>query len=154
MRKNSTTEFYSIRPFYVFGFGQEKNSLINQLFKASITNQNINLSSCNVFRDYIYVYNVVYAFLNIINSNFKNPGIYNVGSGKSIKLKTFVKKIWSRLDKDNKMLKFDRLENKKEQAQLKSFSNNSKIKKYYNWKIKYKLDDGINHMVKEFNLNK
>ena len=152
--KKSDTHFYVIRPFYVYGYGQEKNSLINQLFFAAKNNKDISLSDCLSYRDYVYVYDVITAFIAIIKSNFNKPGIYNVGSGKSILLKTFVKNIWAKLNKNPKMLKFGNIKNKKEQIQLKSFSNNTKLKKTYSWKNKFDINQGINHMIREYKKHK
>jgi len=151
--EKSDTYFYVIRPFYVYGYGQEKNSLINQLFLAAKKNKDISLSNCLAYRDYVYVYDVISAFIVIIKSNFNKSGVYNVGSGKSIMLKKFVKIIWSKLDKNTKMLKFGNIKNKKEQVQLKSYSNNTKIEKTYNWKSKFDINKGINHMISEFRKN-
>jgi len=146
---NSFTQFYVVRPSYVYGPGQKKSSLISQLFEAYRKSTSLDLTSCNSYRDYIYVDDVVHLFKLIILHNPKDKGIYNVGSGKCITVKYFVNTIWKTLNADPNKLKFNALEDRKEHPQPPSYYDNVKLKLNFKWVPTRTLSQGINQMANE-----
>jgi nucleoside-diphosphate-sugar epimerase len=135
-------DFINIRLFYTYGAGQKENSLINQVYRCSLGNENMNLSPCEHFRDYIHVYDVVKA----IEKFFLIEGAHtvNLGSGIVIKLKTFVEKLWTCLGGDSKRLVFGAHEQPAtEQSQPKAIADLTKLKKLINWTPEISIEEGI-----------
>ncbi len=96
--------FLHVRLFYTFGAGQKHNSLINQLFQSYLQNKAISLSPCEHYRDYIHVSEAAEGICRITDIN--QSGIINLGSGTVIRLKEFVRLLWSELGGDADMLLF------------------------------------------------
>ena len=69
--KKSDTHFYVIRPFYVYGYGQEKNSLINQLF-LQLKIIKISHSLTAYLIEITFMYMMSLAFIAIIKSILTN----------------------------------------------------------------------------------
>ena len=147
--KNTFTKFYVVRPSYVYGPGQIESSLISQLFKTYRKSAFIDLTSCKAYRDYVYVDDVVYLFKQIILQNPNDEGIYNIGSGKCITIKHFVNTIWKTLKANPNKLKFNALEDRKEQPQPPSYYDNVKLKLNFKSIPNTTLSQGISQMINE-----
>jgi dTDP-6-deoxy-L-talose 4-dehydrogenase (NAD+) len=81
-----------VRLFYIFGEGQNPNSLLPQLEKAISQKEKVfNMSEGEQIRDYLPVESVATYILKISLQN-KITGIINCCSGKPIKIKDLVKK--------------------------------------------------------------
>jgi len=134
--------FIHVRLYYTYGSGQQHNSLINQLYKNSISNNIMELSPCEQFRDYIYVEDAVNGIYKI--SNVNQSGILNLGSGNTIQLKEFVKKFWHLLGMKANRLKFGSFDQPLlEQKQPKAYADLTKLRKLTGWVPNMKIDDGI-----------
>ncbi len=80
-----------IRLFYMYGEGQNKNSLIAQLEEAiKIGEKEFKMSGGEQLRDYLYIKDVVSNILKISLQNKIDNQIINCCSGKSISVKDFV----------------------------------------------------------------
>ena len=138
--------FMHIRLFYTYGAGQTHNSLINQLFKASLSGDDISLSPCEHFRDYIHVSDAAEGISELATIDY--TGIINLGSGNVIKLKEFVKLFWKASKADPSLLKFGKHDlSSLEQSQPHSFANISKLISLSNWSPSINIQDGIDKTV-------
>ncbi|MBC7535382.1 MAG: NAD-dependent epimerase/dehydratase family protein [Ferruginibacter sp.] len=92
-----------IRLFYMYGKGQNPNSLISQLEKAIETNASIfNMSGGEQLRDFLPVEKVAEYIVAIALQN-KITGIINCCSGKPIKIKDFVSDYLKSMNKNIKL---------------------------------------------------
>jgi nucleoside-diphosphate-sugar epimerase len=149
--KESNRIFLDVRLFYTYGAGQKANSLINQLFQCSLGNEIMQLSPCEIFRDYIHISDVVEGMKKIICVN--QSGIVNLGSGQVIQLKEFVKLFWKELGASPDQLKFGAHDQPAyEQSQPKSFADVSKLKKLTNWSPTTSIKEGIRLTVQKMKL--
>ena len=73
------------RIFYAYGYNQRKDSLIPYLINNIKKNKPINLNNPNTSLDFINVKDVSKYFIKAIETKSKS-GIYNIGTGKGIKL--------------------------------------------------------------------
>ena len=145
--------FIHLRPFYVYGPGQRKGSLINELFDSYQQNRETNLGPCNYYRDYIYVQDVVEGI--ILSMEIESSTIINLGTGSYVKVKDFVTMFWTNLGGANKMLKFgSKAMIKNEPDQPKSFADLSRLNKLTNWRPSYSLEDGIKSLIEVLNSEK
>lgn len=79
-----------IRLFYLFGEGQNKNSILEQLKKAVSNNETeFNMSGGEQLRDYLPVEKAA-EYIAVISLQNKVTGIINCCSGKPVSLKKFV----------------------------------------------------------------
>ena len=148
LAKKINRDFINVRLFYTYGAGQRDNSLINQIYKCSLGNENMKLSPCEHYRDYIYVSDVAAG----IEQFFKVKGVHtlNLGSGAVIQLKKFVETIWLSLGADPDRLIFGAHEQPlTEQSQPKAIADLSNLKKLTNWLPEISIEDGIAVMVND-----
>jgi nucleoside-diphosphate-sugar epimerase len=144
--------FIHIRLVYTYGAGQRHNSLINQLFACSYTDEIMNLSPCEHYRDYIHILDAVEGMKKIICVN--QSGIVNLGSGQVIQLKEFVELFWKELGAAPNQLKFGAHDQPThEQSQPKSFVDVSKLKKLTKWSPTTSIEEGIQLTVQKMKLN-
>ena len=93
-----------IRLFYMYGMGQNPNSLLSQLEKAIQNGDTVfNMSGGEQLRDYLPIEKVAENIVSIALQN-KTNGIINCCSGPPIKIKTFVENY---LRKNNKKIKLN-----------------------------------------------
>jgi UDP-glucose 4-epimerase len=141
-------KFIHVRLFYTYGAGQKHNSLINQLFQSYLDQKPIGLSPCDQFRDYIYVSDAAEGILRICNADYS--GIINLGSGRVIQLREFVKLIWSELGGAPGLLEFgshDRPVN--EQSQPVAYADLTTLKDLTNWSPSFSIEQGVKETVAE-----
>jgi dTDP-6-deoxy-L-talose 4-dehydrogenase (NAD+) len=74
------TKLVWFRIFYIYGPGQRAASLIPSLIKAFKSKLKPEIRNANAANDYIYIDDVVSAFINSIENN-ECQGIFNLGSG-------------------------------------------------------------------------
>lgn len=98
----------------------------------------------NVYRDFTDVRDVVYAYLLIVQKG-KCGVIYNVCSGKAVRLSDLLKKMLAEAGRRVKVV----VDSKKirEREMLKFYGNNTKLKKATGWNQRYKLDETISDLL-------
>lgn len=147
--KKSTTDFFCVRPSYVYGSNQREGTLIDLLIKASQKKTTLKMSKCSSYRDYIYVEDVAKGIVKIALEEKKiETGIYNLGSGKCITIRNFIIIFCKLIRFNKKFLKFGAIPDKKEQKQLKSYMICNKIKKNLKWSPKSNIRFGLRKMAK------
>ncbi|OUU51920.1 MAG: hypothetical protein CBC25_04350 [Pelagibacteraceae bacterium TMED65] len=140
--------FNHIRLSYTYGAGQTHNSLINQLYMSALSKKKMRLSPCLQFRDYIYVEDAADGIIK--TTELKKSGIVNLGSGKAIQLKDFVKIFWKRLGCLEKDLHFGFFEQPgDEQSQPIAFLDLSVLRLNTSWEPKFKIEDGIKMTIEQ-----
>ena len=79
-----------VRPFNIYGPGQDGSFLIPSIIKQASGNDVIEVGNVEPTRDFTYITDVVAGFLMIAESG---SGVYNIGSGIEVKVGDIVKKI-------------------------------------------------------------
>lgn len=79
-----------IRPFNIYGPGQDESFLIPSIIKQASDNDVIEVGNVEPTRDFTYITDVVAGFLKIAESGL---GVYNVGSGTEMKVGDILKRI-------------------------------------------------------------
>ena len=101
-----------IRPFGMWGPGERPERVIPQIISAHLNQEPVDLTSCNVIRDYTYVEDIARQIVALCFIEHMEQGmIINVASGKGIFLRDFVNEIASKLG-CNDLLNFDVLESR------------------------------------------
>lgn len=140
--------FIHIRVFNVYGSGQQKNSLINLLYRNFCNNEIIHLGPCKHFREYIHISEVCKGIKLILKID-KSCTI-NLGSGKSIRLKNFVNLFWKELGgKKDKIIFESEQIRKNDPTYPESYANLEKLKNITDWAPSLSIEDGIKMTIKE-----
>lgn len=115
MFESSTTEWYWIRVFSVFGEGDNNNWLIPTVISKLLKNESISLTSCEQKYNYLYIEDFVIQLVTILNCSEKKSGIYNLCNSESISLKELLIKISKLMNVSQDLLKFGEISQRTEQ---------------------------------------
>ena len=142
--------FIHIRLSNLYGSLQKKNSLIYTLHKAYQKKEVLNISSLKFYRDYLFSEEAAIAIVKIMRKVKKTMTI-NVGSGKNIYMRNFVKLYWKLLGGKVNKIKFGKLKKSKSDPKAsKSRLNLNLLKKTVGWLPKNKLKGNIKKNIKYF----
>lgn len=134
--------YISLRLFNVYGLRSRTSGTYGAMFGVFLAQKIANkpftmVGDGNQSRDFTYVSDVVRAFYVAAKSRVTNK-IFNVGSNKTIKVKTIIKYL------EGSYIKIP----KRPAEPNITFSNNSKIKTYLNWRPKIDIKQGIKLLLK------
>jgi len=137
------TDICIMRMFNVYGPGQDLKNLkqgmvsiyLAQAFKKGDI---IVKGSFDRFRDFIYIDDVVQAWINALNKDLKGFNIFNIGSGKKI----YVKELLSIIQNNFYSITISNLP-ATPGDQIGIYSNNKKMKRLLNIKKLVSLSEGI-----------
>jgi len=130
-----------VRPFSIYGPLCPKHNVIFQIIYQLLKDNLIYLGNLKPKRDFLFISDFISALFAIVNKQKKGYEEFNVGTGKSTsifsvskKLGNFSKKEVRIKSRKNKIRKNDILDIR---------CDYSKIKKWYGWKPKIKLNEGL-----------
>ena len=85
----------TMRPFITYGPGQIHDTLIPFLIKGVLEKKTVELTEGLQYRDFIFVDDLVSCYLAVIekSASIKTPGIFNVGTGKKMRVRDVVETI-------------------------------------------------------------
>ena len=132
-------------------YGYDENSrIIPNTIRAILRNERpIIFKNDESSREYIYVEDVIDAYLSLIRNIEKTRGnVYNVGSGEVYTQEEIVKKIIELMDRNVEPRYVEKTPDFKEIK--KQSLNSNKIFKEIGWKAKYSLEEGLKKTIKEF----
>ena len=89
-----------IRPFNTYGPRQSTRAIIPTIITQALSNKEIRLGSLSPTRDLNFVYDIVRAFIHIVQSPKAVGNVINIGSGKEISIGELVKKIGLLMNKE------------------------------------------------------
>jgi len=140
------------RLFAVYGYFEEKERLIPTIIKSCLKNKKLKLSSPYPVRDFIFIEDIIDAYLKIIKNIQGIKGeVFNLGTGKQIDIAqvvSLIKKI------TNSKIKPEYNQIKPAQTEPKNWvANIVKIKSLLNWQPKYNLEEGLKKDIRWFREN-
>ncbi len=137
----------AIRFFTVFGSMGRPDMALHKFVKNILNNKSIQVfNNGKHIRDFTYIENIKKIILSIINDKNKKElfSVYNLGSGQPKTLKYFISTISTIL---NKKPKITTLPLQKGDV-IKTHANVDKIRKKFNYKLKYSFQTGIDEFIK------
>jgi nucleoside-diphosphate-sugar epimerase len=152
MAKKSGLPIVTMRPFSAYGYFEEKDRLIPTIIKACLANEELKLSSPNSVRDFIFIEDIINAYLLAIENIQKIKGeVFNLGTGKQGTIDEVVKTVKKITDSTTEP-KYGQIE--PAQFEPKNWvADISKIKKTLNWQPKYNLEKGLEKNIEWFKKN-
>ena len=134
----------TLRLFSPYGYYEDKNRFVPTVIMSGIKNKEIELSNQSFVRDFVFVDDVIDAYMYFLNGKKHYGEIFNIGNGKQTKLGDFVKTAEKVLGTKLKIKwserKSNQLEPQKWQADI------SKAKSKLNWSPQHTMQDGIQKM--------
>ncbi len=152
MAKKNNLPILTMRLFSPYGPFEESGRLIPNVIKAYLTNSELNIVSPGSVRDFVFMDDVIGAYLKAIEKiDFVKGNIFNIGSGVQHSFKELadtVKKITnSGLEPKYGAIKSNQYEPKMWVADI------SKAKKMLGWEPEFSLKDGLKKDIEWFSKN-
>jgi len=142
-----------LRLFAVYGYYEAHTRLIPTVIRASLLGENPRLVSPSSVRDFIFVEDVIDAFLKAASVRKELCGeIYNVGFGKQYTTLEVVSKIIELVDANVRPM-WGHAEPRQKQEPKLWVSDPSKIRRCLGWKPKYGLERGLGKTIEWFRRN-
>ena len=124
----------------------QKKKLIPDLIEKMRKDKNINLTNYNLYRDYIYIDDLLSATFKIINSFPEGYNSFTISQNKNAKILEVCKKLKVLLNSNSKIVK------KKSKNNQSFFKNkridSSKFRRKFKWKPKFDLETGLKNLIK------
>lgn len=132
-----------IRPFNTYGPRQSTRAIIPTIITQALSNKEIRLGSLSPTRDLNFVYDIVRAFIHIVQSPKAVGNVINIGSGKEISIGELVKKIGLLMNKETIVSQDpDRIRPDKSEVE-RLLCDNRKAYEIVGWKPEVDLDEGL-----------
>lgn len=137
-----------LRPTLAYGPGQKETMFIPALIKTFLRNEKFIMTPGEQTRDFIFIDDLVNAYIQAGISEGHFGEIFNIGSGKAYKIKDIAYRIASLLDKQN-FLKIGAKDYRKSEI-MSYFVDISKAKKLLNWAPMVSLEEGLKYTIDSF----
>jgi nucleoside-diphosphate-sugar epimerase len=136
-----------LRKFNVFGPGQSRQFLISEILHKLNEGGIITLKDAAPKRDYVYVDDVIDAYLLAARYEKKNFNVFNIGYGKSYSVREIVQLISRAYGKD---IDVTYQNQRRANEVMNTVADITKARKELKWKPQTKFEDGIKAVVEGF----
>jgi len=134
-----------LRPFNIYGYGQNENFLIPLILKQ-MKDGIISLKDPEPKRDMVFINDVIEAYINAVEYNQTGFDIFNIGSGESYSIREIVDQVIS-LATSTIIVKFSGETRNNET--LNTIADISKAEKLLNWTPKTFLKNGLKTLIQK-----
>lgn len=138
-----------IRPFNIYGIGQDSNFLIPHIIHEVLHEKTIKVKDLVPRRDYIYLDDLVEALAKTVQYK-KELGIFNISSGESYNVKDIIDVI-QKLAGTNKEIQSENISRKNEIMDTRA--DNSLAKKELTWEPYHSLEKGMKKCLDFYSRN-
>jgi len=143
----------NFRLFSPYGYSEDKSRLIPSVILAALENKSIELSIPSNVRDFVFIEDVVSAYIKATENTNGLGNIYNIGSGKQHTVKEIID-IIIRQTSSKSIIKWGVIQKQNRQLEPKTWvANIQKIEKDLDWKPKYSLEEGLSKTIDWFKEN-
>jgi nucleoside-diphosphate-sugar epimerase len=151
---NNNLPFITMRIFTPYGPYEDKNRLIPYIVRHALHNSPIHLTNPQNVRDFIYIDDLISAYILATKTTVQPGDIINIGSGAQHTIKEIVNLIMRITSSKSEII----WESKKIQAKAIEpkmwVADITKAKKVLNWKPSCALEKGVSQVIKFFDENK
>ena len=138
-----------LRPFNIYGTGQNKDFLIPSII-AQLPSKKITLENPKPMRDYVYIDDIVSAYIKAATYDVKGVEIFNIGAGVSYSVKEIADKIISL--SQNKEVTVSYTYKTRENEIMNIVADIQKAKEKMKWQPTIDIDGGLSKLLKEAGL--
>lgn len=144
----------TFRLFSVYGPYEEATRLIPYVILSAINNRRIDVGSPSHVRDFIYMKDLVDAYLHVRSVSVPPGEIFNIGTGRQFTVGDVVEKT-IRLSESKSKVRFWAVKKQERQVESKSWcANTNKTERILGWRARYTFDRGLKEMIEWFKKNK
>lgn len=141
--KNNKFSVVTLRPFTVYGPGEDDRRFISTVIRQCFQRKNPTLTSQRIIRDYIYIEDVVDAYWSVIKLGGKLTGeVINISTGRGIALKDVAEKIIRLTEVEGIVPDIGSFPMRQGEV-LSLVGNAEKAQRLLSWKAKYSLEEGL-----------
>ena len=141
----------TLRLFSPYGYCDDKNRLIPQVITSALLGRDIVISNPDNKRDYIFIDDVVNAYLKVISKKKFKGNIINIGSGKEYSVKN-ITEIILKLTGSKSKLKFKKSESKITESPA-WMADITKAKEILEWEPAIDITPGLKKTIDWFKKN-
>lgn len=136
-----------LRLYQAYGLKQDVNRLIPIVITNCIKGKKFNCSEGKQFRDFIFIDDVVKAIILSLKRSSAKGEIFNIASGKIIKVKKLIQIINSKVGAGQPQ--YGKIKLRKDEK-LFFYPSIKKAKKILNWHPSISIDQGLNETIKSY----
>ncbi len=133
-----------LRLYQAYGPRQDLNRFIPIIINSCIKNKKFPCSEGKQFRDFVFIDDVIEAIIKSLKNKKARGEIFNIGSGKPIKIKNIIKYINKKIKKGHPL--YGKIKLRKDES-IKVFPTITKAKKIINWKPKTSFETGLKKTI-------
>lgn len=136
----------NMRLEHVFGENDSEHKFVTGTLRKMLLHKEIDFTDGTQKRDFIYVTDVVEAYLKVVSSinSFKGYYEFEVGTGESISVKEFVELLF-KFSGSMSILNFGKLSQR--EGEIKDSRADNEGLKYLGWNPKYSLENAIKKLI-------
>jgi len=97
--------------FQVYGIGDDKKNVLSYTIDSINQGKPVNLGNPNILRDWIYIEDLIDAFIKLINQKNNSTSFYDLGTGNLFTLKNMIDEIKEYMIEKNPKLNYNHFEN-------------------------------------------
>jgi len=142
----------TVRPFGVFGENEGIHKLVPQLMQAVILNKTMEMTSGEQVRDYLYIKDLIEAYITIALTDVPLYEVYNVCSGVEVKVKDIAMEVAKFADGSSNLFNFGSVPCRENEV-MHFVGDNSKIKNHTKWEPKYSLQNALKKTYEYYKAN-
>lgn len=142
----------TLRPFSAYGYYEESFRLIPDVILNCIYEKNVELSSGEQKRDFIFIEDLIEAYIKAMGNPSTKGVILNVGSGKDVSVKEVAKMTHKIIGSKNKLI-FGKKRKESFETDICWRADINSIKKNLNWVPKTSLNAGLKKTIAWFKEN-
>ncbi len=144
-----------VRPFNIYGPRQSARAIIPSICIQILNDiKEIKLGNINTTRDLTFVKDTANGFIEISKNEKLNGESTNIGMNEEISIKNLIEKISKITGKTIKIITDQKRVRPEKSEVSRLVCDNSKIKKYTNWKPEYNLENGLEETIDWIEKNK
>ncbi len=145
--KNKNFPVVIFRLYQSYGSKQDNNRLIPITINSCLKNISFSCSNGNQKRDFLYIDDLIDALFCAMRLKQSKGQIFNIGSGKPVKVKFIIQKIQNLIGSGKP--KYGEIKLRSEESKI-SFADISKAKKIMNWYPKISISKGLELTIKKY----
>ena len=133
-----------LRFFLVYGPQQDNNRILPQIISGCLKNKKFPVSKGDQIRDFCYVDDAVKAIILALKSKKINGEIFNIGSGRPIKIKKVINQICKKIGRGKPQ--FGKIKYRKGEN-MKLYPSIKKARAKLKWKPRISFDRGLQIVI-------
>jgi len=144
--------WYWLRIFSVIGENENKSWLLSQVMEKLLSGEEIELTPGEQFYDYLYIADFIRALNQIITCNSDLSAVYNICSGRPVKIKQLLLLVAEKLDVNISALKFGAIPYRKNQNRY-MVGSPERFEAMFGQQELYSLDEVITNITNSFKVS-